>query len=100
MHPLLEPLSLHLRANEQTGRLEALTPTGAFHILLLRLNRPQLVERRLAQRLRQLLSESFQLLQNENSDLRVRVLLLEGYLRELNRHRAWEAGPKEEEPSP
>jgi hypothetical protein len=100
LHPLLDPVSLHVRANEQTGHLEALTPAGSFYIFLLRLNRPQLVERHLAQRLRQLLSEAFQLLQNENSDLRVRVLLLEGYLGELNRRRAAEAGPREEEPPP
>jgi hypothetical protein len=54
----------------------------------------------LAQRLRQLLSKAFHLLQNENTDLRVRVLLLEGYLRELNRRRAAEGGPKEEESPP
>src|SRR5271165_6841534 len=66
LHPLLENLPHHLRADEQTGRLEALSPTGQFHRVLLRLNRPQLIELRLARRLRQLLTEAQQLLREEN----------------------------------
>lgn len=97
LHPLRDPVTLHFRENEQTGHLEPLTDTGRFHLALLRLNRPQLVQRRLARRLRQLLSEAFQLLQTENDDLRLRVVLLESYLRELIRRRAEEAEEERDE---
>ncbi len=40
LHPLLDPISLHLRESPHTGLVEPLTNTGRFHIVLLRLNRP------------------------------------------------------------
>jgi hypothetical protein len=85
LHPLLEDVSLYLREYEETGQLEPLTETGRFHIHLLRLNRPQLVDQRLTRRLRQYLLEDYQLLQTENEALRRRVLLLETDQEELNR---------------
>jgi hypothetical protein len=83
LHPLREPLAIHLRENEQTGWLETLTDTGRFHVLLLRLNRPQLVEHRIQTRLAQLLTANTQLLQEENQALQRRVTVLEDYLRRL-----------------
>lgn len=99
LHPLLDPLPLHLRENEQTGRLEPWTSTGRFHIELLRLNRPQLVELRLTRRLRALLAEAHQLLRDENEELRLRLVLLEHYLRELQ-FRCAEEGQQEGDESP
>lgn len=34
LHPLLDDLTVHLREDEQTGRVQALTETGRFHIAL------------------------------------------------------------------
>jgi len=97
LHPLRDPLSFHLRENEQTGWLEPLTDTGRFHVLLLRLNRPQLVEHRFRGRLAQLLAASTELLQEENQTLRRRVTALEEYLRRLQTQPAAES--KEQPPS-
>ncbi|MBE7531486.1 MAG: HNH endonuclease [Chloroflexi bacterium] len=44
LHPLNDDISIHISANDEAGYLVALTPTGMFHINLLHLNRPQLVE--------------------------------------------------------
>src|SRR5207244_2722059 len=46
LHPLLDNVGPHLREDEHTGRLEPLTDTGRFHIDLLQLNRPALIEHR------------------------------------------------------
>jgi hypothetical protein len=47
LHPLRDDIQEHLRLDQNTGRLEALTETGRFNILLLHLNRPALVTYRL-----------------------------------------------------
>lgn len=47
LHPHLHDLSQHLLENELSGELEPLTPTGAFHLRLLQLNRPELIAHRL-----------------------------------------------------
>ncbi len=44
LHPLLDNVSLHIKENTLSGFLDPLSETGKFHIRLLRLNRPQLVE--------------------------------------------------------
>jgi hypothetical protein len=49
LHPRRDTLSEHLLA-QADGTLLPLTPTGAFHIEQLRLNRPALVAHRLAER--------------------------------------------------
>jgi hypothetical protein len=94
LHPLLDPISLHLRENEETSEIEALPSNGQFHVLLLRLNRPQLVEHRRRRRIAQFLVERCQLLQDENKTLRQRLALLEGYGDHL-RARQREEGPGE-----
>ncbi len=98
LHPLLDQIPLHIQENEQTGRLEPLTETGRFHIFLLRLNRPQLIEQRLTQRMQELLIQTHQLLRDENEELRLRVVLLELYLRELTRRHAEETEGEGGEP--
>lgn len=98
LHPLRDPISFHLRENEQTGWLEPLTETGRFHALLLRLNRPQLVEYRMHGRLAQLLAASTQLLQEENQALRRSVTVLEEYLRRLQSQQVTE-GTEQPPPS-
>ncbi len=98
LHPLRDSATQHLRENERTVRLEPLTNTGRFHLELLCLNRPQLVEHRLTKRLLALLPEALGLLREENDELRLRVVLLETYLGELRRQRARQ-GDEEEGPS-
>lgn len=52
LHPLFDPLPEHV-TERSDGVLEALTPTGAFHIRQLSLNREALIVHRLEHRLRQ-----------------------------------------------
>ncbi len=85
LHPLLDDLTLHLRENPHIGALEPLTETGRFHIDLLYLNRPQLIELRLPRKLHGLLTESYTVLRDENEHLRFQIVLLEHYLKELER---------------
>jgi hypothetical protein len=59
LHPLYDNLPEHI-IEQEDGTLHALTPTGAFHIEQLRLNRPTLIAHRLAGR--QLQSERRELL--------------------------------------
>lgn len=80
LHPLLDDLNAHLIENEQTGRVEARTETGRFHLTLLRLNRPQLIEHRLARRLLDVLSEKQRLLEQQNAELRKTIAAQERYI--------------------
>jgi hypothetical protein len=95
LHPLLDPVALHLRENEGTGLLEPQTETGRFHIDLLRLNRPELVEHRLTRRLANLLATAHGLLREENEVLRRRLTNLEAYLRQMERYLAGGSDPEE-----
>jgi hypothetical protein len=83
LHPLLDDLAIHVRANEQTGQLEAMTATGRFHITTLRLNRPQLVKYRLSQQLQQMLQEKQRLLEAQLEELRKTISAQEHYLANL-----------------
>ena len=80
LHPLLDDVEAHLREDEQTGHLQALTETGRFHIALLRLNRPQLVEHRLARRLQRVLTEKQQLLEQQIVELQKTIAAQERYI--------------------
>ena len=51
LHPGIDDILLHAVEDENTGYVQGLTSTGVFHITLLHLNRPPLVEHRLAGRL-------------------------------------------------
>ncbi len=83
LHPLLDDLTAHLAENEQTGHMQALTETGRFHIALLRLNRPQLVEHRLIRRLHRVSSEKRDLLEQQNAELRKTIAAQERYIATL-----------------
>jgi hypothetical protein len=80
LHPLLDDLAVHLRANEQTGQVQALTATGHFHITTLRLNRSQLVKSRLSRQLNHMMQEKQHLLQAQIDELRKTVSAQEQYL--------------------
>jgi hypothetical protein len=61
LHPLLDTLSDHYLENE-VGILEPRTPSGSFHIGLLRLNRPQLIQHRRRKRARSQMETTLTLL--------------------------------------
>jgi hypothetical protein len=88
LHPRVDAVDHHCR-EDNFGRLEPTTPTGRFHIELLRLNRPQLILRRL----RDLLTELHRASLVENESLRMRVAILEQYLVELKRRQADDEKP-------
>lgn len=79
LHPGLDDMSLHFVEDEITGHLQGLTPTGVFHITLLRLNRPQLVAHRLACRLQMILEEKIRLLEQQNAELKGTLTAQERY---------------------
>ena len=83
LHPLLDNLSKHVIENEQTAHLQALTNTGAFHIALLRLNRPQLIEHRLIQRIEIMLREKYRLLEKQNTELQKTIEAQTQYIQML-----------------
>ena len=53
LHPLLDNISEHIYEDEN-GHLLALSGAGQFHITILHLNRPQLIDNRLEKRNREL----------------------------------------------
>ena len=77
LHPLRDNLPLHIQEDLETGLLIPRTPTGAFHVEALRLNRPQLVKRRLLLRLQEIVLQRQEMLERENAFLRSRLALLE-----------------------
>lgn len=83
LHPLRHRAAEHFQTNRRTGYLEPLTETGRFHVNLLQLNRPALVEHRLKRRLVELLEQKEQLLEAENSQLRVTIAAQKEYIRHL-----------------
>jgi hypothetical protein len=85
LHPLLDDAHKHLQVNLQTGEVESLTETGRFHVALLRLNRPELIQFRLRRRLAALQVERLQLLENENLHLRATCARQDEYLALLRR---------------
>lgn len=87
LHPQKHKLAEHLRENQTTGMLEALTVTGAFNIRLLRLNRPPLVAQRLARLAVQTLEQRIQLLQEEAQQREKTIRILQMYLLLFLRHR-------------
>ena len=83
LHPLLDNLSEHIIENEQTAHLQALTNTGTFHIALLRLNRPQLIEHRLIRRIESILGEKHRLLEKQNIELQKTIEAQTQYIQML-----------------
>lgn len=69
LHPLRDNLSQHIQPNHMTGKLEAITPSGHFHITLLQLNRPQLVKHRLARQLANVVQQKLTLFEQQNREM-------------------------------
>jgi HNH endonuclease len=69
LHPLRDNLPEHILEHED-GTLYALTPTGAFHIEQLRLNRPTLTAHRLAERQLQFAQQELLALRQRLAELR------------------------------
>ncbi len=80
IHPIGDDMSLHVTEDENTGYLHALTPTGSFHMMLLRLNRPQLVVHRLGRHLQRVMQEKIHLLEQQNIELEKTIALQDRYL--------------------
>ena len=86
LHPLYDDLAVHIRENRHSGELEPLSETGRFHIELLQLNRPALVEYRLRRLLSVVVAKKQQLLEAENAQLRAIIAAQEifiGHLKEV-----------------
>ena len=69
LHPLRDNLPEHILEQED-GTLCALTPTGAFHIAQLHLNRPALMAHRLVERQLQLARQELLALRQRLAELR------------------------------
>jgi hypothetical protein len=80
LHPQLDDLAAHVRENEQTGQIDAISETGKFYIALLRLNRPQLIEHRLVRSIRTIVSEKQRLLEQQNVELQKTIEVQERYI--------------------
>ena len=85
LHPLSDDPARHVRLHETTGQLEPLTATGRFHVLLLHLNRPALVEMRLRRRDWELQQARQHLLEDQVRELRAILAAQERYLDRLKR---------------
>ena len=79
LHPLRDTTIAHMREEEVSGRLIALTPTGAFHITSLRLNRPALIANRQRRRFVALLQARLEQALSENEDMQERMDRREQY---------------------
>lgn len=96
LHPQRHDVSLHLRENEATGELEPLTLTGAFHVRLLRLNRPPLLAHRLARRAMEILHHRIRLLDEQIQQREQTIHLLQEYVQVLTVLISVASPPKEE----
>lgn len=83
LHPLRDDVTQHFGEDSATHWLEPHTATGRFHIALLQLNRPALVEHRRSQRLALLQREEIELLRQQNSHLRATISAQEQYISRL-----------------
>ena len=82
LHPLRDNLPEHILEQED-GTLYALTPTGAFHIAQLHLNRPALIAHRLVERQLQLAGRNSWLCANDRLSCKQKKRKSEG------RKRTW-----------
>ncbi len=83
LHPLHDNLSAQYRLDVASGRLEPLTETGRFHITLLRLNRPQLIQHRLQEQLRKLLEGKLTMLEQQVREMEATISAQERYIAAL-----------------
>ena len=86
LHPLLDDLSQHLVENQQTGLIEPITETGKFHILLLKLNRPQLIKNRLNRMMMHMFQEKQQILEQQLKELQKAIEAQNRYIAFLETH--------------
>jgi hypothetical protein len=85
LHPLRDQAALHYREDEQTGLLIPLTNTGRVHIMVLRLNRPPLVQHRLRRRVAQLEAERLRRAEALISEFRAALAEQQAYIAFLER---------------
>ncbi len=85
LHPVEDNPTLHLREDAGTGELVPLTETGRFHIVVLHLNRPELVTYRIRRRLADLVLLKQSLLEAENRQLRALLAAQESCLEAFRR---------------
>ena len=76
----LQPI---FRLNVSSGHLEPLSETGRFHIALLRLNRPQLVQHRLKEQLRKVLEGKLTMLEQQVHEMEETISAQERYISAL-----------------
>jgi hypothetical protein len=80
LHPLLDSAGEHWFEVPAVGELAPRTERGRFHIALLQLNRPALVEHRIRARTWLLHEQWLALLESENADLRRVVAVQRSYI--------------------
>lgn len=80
LHPQRDDLMQHFFLKHASGQLEALTTTGQFHITLLQLNRPQLVKRRLAQQLAEVIQQKLALVEQQNREMHNTMQIQQRYI--------------------
>jgi HNH endonuclease len=97
LHPLQDDVSVHLREDEATGRVEGMTATGRFHIEALRLNRLALVVNRQRRYLMALLEARLDQALAENAAMRERLSRREHYIAYLEERLEGLQGRKEKE---
>ena len=83
--PVLDQADEHIRLDQETGCLLPLTARGEFHIALLQLNRPTLVQHRLRRRMLSWLHERREQLEDEVDMLRSTITGLELHVARLER---------------
>jgi len=83
LHPLHDSLAAHFRVNVPSGHLEPRSETGKFHITLLRLNRPQLVQHRLKEQLRKVLEGKLTMLEQQVHEMEETISAQERYISAL-----------------
>ena len=96
LHPLHDDDVEFMREVEATGELESLNETGLFHITLLRLNRPALIQHRLQKRLVTVLERQIRILEQELEKLQLVIDAQEEYLRRVKELRKDEQGQDEQ----
>ena len=83
LHPLLDNVAAHIRPAQHNGYLDPLTETGRFHIEVLHLNRPALIEHRIKVQQDILASEIRRILVAENREHGETIAALHRYIADL-----------------
>jgi len=85
LHPCRDHVQEHIEEDACSGSLRARTRTGQFHLDLLQLNRPALIQHRLRRRLVRLLEERQAVLAAEVEFLRANIAAQEVYIAHLRK---------------